>query len=185
MAEKTRIDSLMDFSLQMIRGHKISKAINLLTKVLQEEPRNLQALNLLADCFFKVGQFSRAVEIWKTVLKYDKYNNNALEKLNHFGRPSFQYWLKRYNEALKLVADRRYDKAKAILHGLLLEYDGFVIVYELLGLCYREDSQESMALMLWEKGLQIDQSHALINEYINGLELNNNTIDAADTLTSE
>ncbi|NLB51989.1 MAG: tetratricopeptide repeat protein [Syntrophomonadaceae bacterium] len=184
MAEYTRIDSLMDFSLQLIRGHKISKAINLLYKVLQEEPRNLQALNLLADCFFKVGQFSQAAETWKMVLKYDKYNNNALEKLKHFDRPSFQYWLKRYNEALKLIANRRYDKAKAILHSLLLEYDGFVKVYELLGLCYWEDSQESMALRLWEKGLQIDQSYALITEYINGLGLNN-TLDAADTLTSE
>lgn len=166
MLENRAVD-LIDFSIQLIRRRKISKAINLLHKVLEVQPKNLEAINLLANCLFITGHISQAAQTWKMALKIDKHNKNALNKLKHFSSPSFQHWLKRYHEAERLVLIEEYDTALERLHRLLQENDGFVRMYELLGLCYWAKSQESMALRLWKKGLELDKSNYLLIEYIN------------------
>ena len=81
--------------------------------------------------------------------------------------PPFQFWLKRYYEALNQVENRNYEAARNALWELLQEKDCFVGIYQLLGLCYLAEADRYSARRVWTRGLEWDSSNKPLLNYLN------------------
>ncbi|HEX3010612.1 MAG TPA: tetratricopeptide repeat protein, partial [Syntrophomonadaceae bacterium] len=89
--------------------------------------------------------------------------------LELFNRPSNQFWIKRYRQAVTEVEKKNYKIAEDQLRNLLLEQDGPVSLYQLLGLCCLAGENRDEAIKMWQKGLTMDCSNPVLLEYIDSL----------------
>ncbi|MDD2586883.1 MAG: tetratricopeptide repeat protein [Syntrophomonadaceae bacterium] len=167
---ENRIDSLLEAAIEKIQAHDISGALGKLMELVELDSQNVQAINLIASCYYVLGEFERSEACWDNVLRIESANKIAILRLNSFRTPAFQFWLKRYNEALFDVENRNYKTAQNKLRELLEENDGFVSVYQMLGLCYMADKDEKKAIQVWRKGLELDTSNPILTSYLHKSE---------------
>jgi len=161
-----QVEPMIEAALVKMNNHDISAALEDLLQAVEIEPENVKILNLIAFCYFIKGNFDQAKACWEMVLRLDETNKDACMRLNKLNSPSFQFWLKRYRDTLALMESRSFAKAIAGLQQLLAENDGFVCLYELLGLCYLALSEVEKAHKAWQKGLEIDKSNQSLLGYL-------------------
>lgn len=153
-------------ALEKIQEHDLSAALEIILKMVDYEPDNITLINLLADCYYYMGAFDRAKACWEEVIRLNPANQEAKNKIGRFKTPAFQSWIKRYQYALYDIEQKNYEAALKSLQGLMRENDGFVSVYQFLGLCYMACSEYDQAKIVWKKGLERDISNETLSDYL-------------------
>lgn len=161
-----QVENMIEAALGKMHDHDISSALEELLQAVELEPENVKIINLIASCYFIRGDFDQAIACWQMVLRLDEGNRDAEMRLKFATAPAFQSWLKRYREALTLMESRNYQQAIKELRQLMEENDGFVSLYELLGLCYLALSEVDKAKKVWKKGLQLDCHNKSLLSYL-------------------
>ena len=164
--EIRQVETMVEKALVKMHNHDISSALEELLQSVEMEPENVRIINLIASCYLILGEFERAQACWEMVLRIDEGNTDASNRLEAIGAPAFQSWLKRYYNALTRMDSRNYKLATELLRQLMEENDGFVSLYELLGLCYLALSEVEMARKVWQKGLELDRSNQALLTYL-------------------
>jgi len=57
---------------------QMDKCIELLKKVLEKKPADLELLNTIADIHYKIGKYQDAMDYWDRILGFDKQNAKSL-----------------------------------------------------------------------------------------------------------
>jgi tetratricopeptide (TPR) repeat protein len=153
-------------ALDYIQEQNLSGALEILLEMVGYDPDNIALINLLSDCYYYLGEFDRAKACWDEILRLNPANQEAKSKLGRYRTPSFQSWLKRYKQALYNIEQKNYELALRILRDLMEENDGFVSVYQFLGLCYMAQSEFEQARLVWQKGLGRDRGNATLVHYL-------------------
>ena len=164
--EIRQVETIIEAALAQIGDQDISGALEELLQVVEMEPENVRIINLIASCYFILGEFGRAVACWEMVIRIDEGNRDATGRLEAYNSPAFQFWLKRYHESLARMESRNYQLAIDLLRQLMEENDGFVSLYELQGLCYLALSEEEKAKQVWKKGLELDRANRALLAYL-------------------
>ncbi|MGI6453195.1 MAG: tetratricopeptide repeat protein [Syntrophomonadaceae bacterium] len=157
---------LFESARRSLHLHDVTSALKNLLEALEKEPDNAEVISLMGNCYFNLGEFEYAAGCWQRVIDLEPNNKNAKARLNHFKSPSFQIWLRRYYEALRKVEGKDFEGAEKRLRELLEENDGFVKVYQLLGVCYLAMGQPQQAKVIWHKGLELDKSNEILLNYL-------------------
>lgn len=171
--EIRQVETMVEKALAKMHNHDISGALEELLQAVEMEPENVRIINLIASCYLILGEFERAQACWEMVLRIDEGNRDASNRLEALAAPAFQSWLKRYYNALTRMDNRNYKLAAELLRQLMEENDGFVSIYELLGLCYLALSEVEMARKVWQKGLELDRSNQALLIYLEEKKNNN------------
>ncbi len=153
-------------ALEKIQEHDLSAGLEIILEMVGYEPENITLINLLADCYYYLGEFDRAKACWEEVLRLNPANQEAKNKIGRYKTPSFQSWIKRYKHALYNIEQKNYEAALKSLRELLGENDGFVSVYQFLGLCYMACAEHDQARIVWQKGLERDISNQTLSDYL-------------------
>ena len=157
----------LQVALAAINQNDISSALESLLLAAECAPEDEEIVNLVANCYYTLGEFDRARACWERAIEINPSNHTALQQLEANNNPSFQFWLKRYRDAVATVENRSYDKGCAMLEELIVEHDGFVSLYQLLGLCYLAGSDTRAACQVWSRGLMLDISNPVLLKYLN------------------
>lgn len=186
MNMKEHHEKAVDFSLraaqEKIQNNDISAALEILLEAVKTAPDNVEIINQAASCYYIMGDFERAEACWKRVVELDASNEEALSRLSHYKSPSFQFWLKRYREAVSHIENKKYADAKSLLRQLMEENDSFIGLYQLLGLCFLACHDKKNAQKFWEKGLELDKSNKPLLNYLNGFNSKNKFTTEEDQL---
>jgi tetratricopeptide (TPR) repeat protein len=75
---KTDNDYYENLSISYQGLGQMDKCIDLLKKVLERKPADLELLNNIADIHYKLGKYQEAMDYWDKILYYDKQNASAL-----------------------------------------------------------------------------------------------------------
>ncbi len=67
-----------NLSNSYIAGGMPDKGINVLVKLLEARPADLDLLYNVADTYYRLGKYQLAIDHWDTILKYDKENSRSL-----------------------------------------------------------------------------------------------------------
>lgn len=165
-SDKQMVENLYEGAINNINKHSITNAIYQLSQALQLDCDNIDILNMLADCYYLLGEYEKSIELWEEVLRINADEMNAHDKIEKFNSQAFQFWLKRYNNAIFEMEKKNYLAASELFHALLKEYDGNVSVYKFLGLSYFVLGNTREAKKIWKKGLQIDKLNPDLLSYI-------------------
>ena len=168
MEDNDRIGVLLDEARQKIQVNDVSTALDMLLEEVGDSSYDTEIINLIAHCYYYLGEFERAQACWEKVIEIDNRDVNALSSLEEFQSPAFQFWLKRYDEGLNLVEAKNYAGAKDLFRLLLEEDDRFVRLYQLLGLCYLACGEHANAEKIWTKGLELDIHNSALANYLKG-----------------
>lgn len=160
------INDLFSIAGDSIRNHEVTAALPKLLEVIELEPDNVNARNLLGTCYLRLGEHKRAAVCWEEVMEREPENRTARVSLKSFHSPANQFWRKRYEDALFEMEKKNFEIAKSLLHQLLEENDGQVKIYQLLGLCYLAINDLPNAELVWKKGLVLDKSNPQLLEYL-------------------
>lgn len=160
------VSSIIDSAMESIKVHDITMAYEYLWTAKKYEPENVEIIKLIAQCHYIWGDFEKAEASWEKVLELDPSNYEASGRLLAFRSPSFQFWLKKYYEAVNQVENRHYEEAQNLLWNLLRENDDFVGLYQLLGLSCLATSDKNTARKVWRRGLEIDSTNQLLLNYL-------------------
>lgn len=182
--EIRQVETMVEKALAKMHDHDISGALEELLQAVEMEPENVRIINLIASCYLILGEFERARACWEMVLRIDEGNTDASNRLEAIGAPAFQSWLKRYHNALTRMDSRNYKLAAELLRQLMEENDGFVSLYELLGLCHLAISEVEMARRVWQKGLELDRTNQALLTYLEDKK-NKKTIAYKETSASK
>lgn len=170
---KTVIESLLDDAVIKVNYRDISGALGVLLDIYKLDRDNPGVWNLNSVCYYRLGEFERANKCLEEAERNGDMDDLTMEIKASMSDPTFQYWVKRYKEALKLVEQKNYKLASLLLQKLLEEHDEFISVYQVLGLCYLAMGDEEQAKRVWEKGLAWDTANPALLKYLN---LTENTV---------
>lgn len=145
----------------------------LLNKALKLQPKNAEAMRLLAECQLRLGRDDKAIEAFRRNLQLDPYDQDArqyllllyekngdyknlaeqLEKLVELygNEPTFQERLAR--TYLKL---ENYDKALFYLNALLQNDSTNAALYFLIGQIYEQKNESAQSTAYYKKALHYD-----------------------------
>lgn len=161
------VEELLAITSGKLRGNDVSGALEVIKAAQLLEPNNLELGNLEASCYYLLGDFRLAQRLWEEVLASDDNNLMALNRLEKLESPTFKFWLKRYYRAIENIENKDYSSALENLQNLMQENDGFVSLYQLLGLTHLALNDEKNALKVWKQGLKLDINNEKLNGYIN------------------
>lgn len=165
--KKEGVEQLLELVARELPNNNISGALEILEEARLIEPDNIELGNLKASCHYLLGDFHLAKELWEEVLISDNDNPMALSRLEKLESPAFRFWLKRYYRAIEDIENKDYVAAQASLQNLMKENDGFVSLYQLLGLTCLALNDERNAMKVWRQGLKLDINNEKLNNYIN------------------
>jgi len=160
------VDDLLATAAARIQEHDISGALDMLVQAYQMWPDNSLVLNMTGRCYQILGEFERAERCWEEAIRLEPDNDVAQSNLNELLQPAFQFWLKRYNEALALLEKKRFSEARQLLRQLMEEHDEYVSLYQFLGLTYLAEGNRPEAHRVWRKGLEIDKKNDSLLKYL-------------------
>ncbi len=164
--DETQARAAVELALERIRTRNISAALEQLLIAADYDAEDVRIINLVASCYYSLGEFDRARACWERALEIDEVNREARDRLSSLQEPNLKFWIKRYREVLSGVENRNYGAAIETLQGLMAENDGFVNLYQLLGLCYLAQGDREQAVKIWQKGLELDQGNAPLLSYL-------------------
>lgn len=154
----------LNLAASKMEDHEISAALELLITHINEEDG--QWLELVGECYFRLGDFKQALAWWGQAREIKAANQAVLKRLAQMKRPSFQFWMKRFDEAIGQMERKNYAVAMKMLQELKVEQDGFVRLYQLLGLCYLATGDRNRAQQSWRKGLEMDHNNEHLQGYL-------------------
>jgi tetratricopeptide (TPR) repeat protein len=172
---------LYEAAVSNLRQHNISTTVELLLKARELKDDTVQVDSMLGSCYLVLGEYEKAVACWQNILAINPNHKSARQNLELYNRPSYQIWIKRYKQAVAEVEKKNYQIAGDMLKSLLLEQDGDVALYQLLGLCCLAGGNREEAIRMWQKGLELDHSNAALHEYLESLP----AIREIDTVPAE
>ncbi|HOB12045.1 MAG TPA: tetratricopeptide repeat protein [Syntrophomonadaceae bacterium] len=161
-----QVDDLLASAAASMQEHDISGALDMLVQAYQMWPDNTLVLNMTGRCYQILGEFQRAERCWEEALRLEPDNNVAESNLNELRQPAFQFWLKRYHEALDLLEKKKFSEARVLLRQLMEEHDEYVSLYKVLGLSYLAEGNRLEAHRVWRKGLEIDKKNSSLHKYL-------------------
>lgn len=167
MKMKNDMEGLLDDAVNKVQYRDISGALEVLLELYKMDSDNPEVWNLNAVCYFRLGEFERAQKCIQEAERYGGKDDLTMQMKAGLSDPSFQYWINRYKEALKLVEQKDYKLASLLLHKLLEEHDEFVSIYQVLGLCHLAMGDAEQAKRIWEKGLTWDTANPALSKYLN------------------
>jgi len=165
MAEP-QVSRLLENALEALNKKDITLALQYFLQAAELEPENVEIINQVARCYYTLGEFDRALACWNLALVNDPSDEAAEQTLSEFNDMPFQFWLKRYREAMAELESRNYQKAGDMLSDLISEQDGFVSLYQLLGLCHFAESDIDTARRVWSRGLTLDIANPVLLKYL-------------------
>lgn len=157
---------LYDLAVANLGRHDISNTVKLLLEARELQEDTAQVDNLLGSCYLVLGEYERAVECWQQILAIQPHHKSARTNLELHNRPSNQFWIKRYQQAVAEVEKKNYQVGREMFRNLLLEQDGHVALYQLMGLCCLAGGDHHEAIQMWRKGLELDQFNPALHEYM-------------------
>lgn len=167
MDQENRADWMV--AVQTALGqHNLSGAIS----ILQQEHRldDAEWMCMQGYCQYLLGEFEQAKTWWRQAAQGQPPVPSAARRLAEMETPAFQNWLKRYNDALHSMEKKDYSKALTMLQDLIEENDGFVKLFQLLGLCYLAVGDGNKAETAWRKGIEVDISNAALAAYLQSFQ---------------
>jgi Tfp pilus assembly protein PilF len=69
-----------------IAAHRFSDAAPLLEKALQRLTKDIELLNLLAECYIQIGEPVKAEEVYRRINKIEPYNEGVKQKISDLNK---------------------------------------------------------------------------------------------------
>ncbi|MGE5391817.1 MAG: tetratricopeptide repeat protein [Deltaproteobacteria bacterium] len=164
--EEPQVEKVLDNAHRALNNNDISLALQYFLQAAEFSPEDIEIINHVARCYYVLGEFDRALACWNLALVTDPTDTEALRSTGEFNDLPFQFWLKRYREAVSELENRNYQKAGDMLSDLITEQDGFVSLYQLLGLCHFAESDIESARRVWSRGLTLDIANPILLKYL-------------------
>lgn len=164
--EQPQVEKVLDNAREALKNNDVSLALQYFLQAAEIIPEDVAIINEVASCYYILGEFDRAQACWNLALVTDPNDQKALQSMEEFNDMPFQFWLKRYHEAVTELENRNYQRAGDMLSDLVSENDGFVALYQLLGLCLFAESDIDGAKRVWSRGLTIDNSNPVLLRYL-------------------
>ncbi|MGE5421933.1 MAG: tetratricopeptide repeat protein [Ignavibacteriales bacterium] len=164
--EQPQVEKVLDNAQEALKNNDVSHALQYFLQAAEIIPEDVAIINQVASCYYTLGEFDRAQACWNLALVTDPDDQKALQSMEKFNDMPFQFWLKRYREAVTELENRNYQRAGDMLSDLVGENDGFVALYQLLGLCLFAESDIEGAKRVWSRGLTLDNSNPVLLRYL-------------------
>lgn len=176
MNESQTLSSLKEAVKQKMNDRDVSGALALLVEQRPTQPEDSELLHLMANCYYSLGNIEEAEHCWTRLLKVNDADETARARIEQLHSPAFQFWVKKYQQALKEIEARNYQQARIMLRELLEEHDGFIKMYQLLGLCYLAEGNTDQARQCWKRGLSLDISNEVLMQYLHSSPVQKNSL---------
>lgn len=161
-------------SLELVKSNKISKAVELIEKCLKYYAKDVQVLNLMGMCQYMLCDFDKAYFYWSKSLVCDTENNRAKYYLDVLNSDNFKMVIEKYNLAIDNVNNFRYKDAISVLEEIRQLNKELIEPYVIIGLCYYELNEYSLAKDYIEYALTLDKDNTKYLTYLN--EINNKNV---------
>ena len=157
---------IYDDALELMEKRSVSETVELLKEAAKLYPEDIDLLNLLGLCQYILCNFSEATAHWEASIKIKDDGNKASYYLGIISEASFKEMIRNYDIAIASINNGNLDHGIALFESILGKNDGFVEPHIILGMCYYRLGHHKEALSYWEKGLALDRSNNLIQEYL-------------------
>ena len=173
-----KLNSRIESAFQLSEQESYPQAIELLQKVLQDDPKNIAALALLQAVLCKAGSFDQSIVHGKAILKIEP-NIQAYQNLAYAYRrlereedaiKSYQSLLvlspedEQANEqlGLTLVGQSRYEEAIEPLEKALRLKGEDTFLLQTLGICHRRLQRYEQAIYAFERIIKTEKTPELL-----------------------
>lgn len=161
--------------LERAQVRDLSGAIPVLQKSLEINKKNSDARNLLALCYYEMGEVVEALTQWVLSKNLDPVDNEAdyfLEKTqeNPTEFDNMNQAVKKYNLALVEAKQGHVDLAVIQLRKAISLCPKFIKAIQLLSLLYIKNGDTAKAEKLIRKGLKVDISNTVLLRYLHEIE---------------
>lgn len=153
-------------SLKLVQDNKVSTAIKNLEKALKYYCRDIDTLNLMGLCKYKLCDFTGACFYWHKSLEYRPDNNRAQYYLDILEGEEFKEILEIYNEGISNYNKGNYKESIKIIKDINRKNEEWVEPYIILGLSYYNIKDYSCAKRYLEEGINKDIGN---NKYLSYL----------------
>lgn len=156
---------LYNQAVLLIEKQYLSQAVELLQLVVEFEPKNAMAWNLLGLCLYLEGRFDAARNSWLSGAFWEKEGGKAAGYLKAVEADPFQEYLLRFNRCIDYINENRF--VKALLELLpVLETIPNVTGFNLAGLLFYKIGLRKEAFVMWQKALQLDLTNKSAIHYL-------------------
>lgn len=153
-------------SLELVKDNKISVAVKKLEKALKYYCRNVDILNLMGLCKYKLCDFAEASFYWHKSLEYRSDNNRASYYLSILEGKEFEEILEIYNKGIAKYNEGNYKEAIKIIKVINKKDEEWIEPYIIIGLSYYNLKKYSDAKRYLEKGIKKDIGNNKYLSYI-------------------
>ncbi len=149
---------------------KYTRAMHYLREVLLKDKSHAEAYNLLGECCVETGMEKQAETFFSMAVKLDSLDMEAFYNLGHL-----YYKQEKYENAIYIMEEcLKTKEASDTINSLWSENthtkdDKTVMLYNLLGHCYKATKDPSKARDLWEKSLAIQPQQQDIKDELSRL----------------
>lgn len=143
-------------SLNLVKDNKISTAIKNLEKALKYYCKDVDTLNLMGLCKYKLCDFAGACFYWHKSLEYRPDNNRAQYYLDIIEGEEFTKLLETYNEGISRYNKGDYEESIKIIKDINKKNEEWIEPYIILGLSYYNLEDYSCAKRYLEAGINKD-----------------------------
>jgi len=163
-------DFLFNKGLAAAKRDNMTTAITYLTKSVEFDKMNKNALNLLGLCYYNTGKINEALKVWVLSFHYYGTNSAAARYLKAVEEDSQQLERMRnaanlYNKALSFAQQNNEDLAIVRLKTAVEDNPNFVDALNLLALCHMRTKQNKEALDCIERALAVDDGNIVALSY--------------------
>lgn len=164
--------------LRYLNNGKLTSAEQLFKKASYSNKNNWKVKNLQGLCFYTLGDFNRALNLWKYSIQINSEDtNSAYFYINSMKDNDFIFLCESYNESLKYAKAGFFKKAEKLLRHDVFEDCNIVSILNFKGLCLLEIGEINHAVDIWKKVLIIDNENEIAKKYlINSIDRKENRI---------
>ena len=163
-------DKLYNQGLEKLQNSDFHNGIELLTKSINVNKKNVEARNLLGLAQFELGRVGDAVEHWKISESIQAEDNRASKYLstiqkNTRNKEKLNNAVTMYNNALEQLKNKSDDLAIIQLKKAIETNPNFLDAINLLTLCYLIQKDTTRATQMAERALAIDMFNPIALGY--------------------
>lgn len=161
-------------ALDLINQNHISKAIDLLHKAIQINSKNLDAVNLLGLCYFKIGKYTDALNEWIYSVNISKDNNiatkyiNDIDKGNHI--KEIRQAIEIYNKSIDFIQENNEKYAILQLKKAIKIMPDMIDAHLLLTVLFIQARNYNDAYKSVKKALYLDSANKDALRYLSEIE---------------
>lgn len=162
---KHNSESYLITAEELIKKHRISEAILWLENHLWSYPEDIEALNLMGVCNYRLCKFEEAKEYWLKSYSLDSIDNKALFYLKSMESEEFHQLAAHYNASVDYIHLGNWGEAIVELKCLLDNKEGLIAPYSIIALCYKELGEYKKARQFINKALSMDKDNNTFKNY--------------------